>query len=90
MAASVFSFGKEQFNRIFPFYVLINSSSEIVSFGASIAKMYPLKVNDSFKSIFEIKLPRINLNGFDSLRALSGQPVVLNFWLKPIRIPFRP
>lgn len=79
MSASVFSFGKEQFGRIFPFYILVNSELEIASFGASIAKMHPVKVNDKFFEVFHIKLPKLGPGSFDSLKRLSGQVVVLNF-----------
>ena len=79
MGASVFSFGTEQFNRIFPFYLVVNSGSEITSFGTSIARMHPIRPNDRFSSVFNIKLPKISVNGFDSLKGLAGKVVVLNF-----------
>lgn len=77
--ASVFSFGKEQFNRIFPFYVLVNGNGHISSFGSSIARMHPVKENDHFSDVFRIKSPEVSLNGFDSLKRLAGQVVVLSF-----------
>ena len=79
MSASLLSFGKEQFNRIFPFYILINGNAEIASFGTSIAKIHPIKQNDAFNTVFQLKLPKVTLNGFDSLKRLAGQVVVLNY-----------
>ena len=79
MSASVFSFGKEQFNRIFPFYVLVNGESQIASFGTSIAKMHPIKADEKFSEVFHLKLPKTNPGDFQSLKRLAGQVVVLDF-----------
>ena len=75
---SLFSFGKEQFNRIFPFFVLIDSEARIGSFGTSIAKMHPMQPGDKFTDVFTIKLPKAGIQGFDSLKRLAGQTVVLD------------
>ena len=79
MNTPVFSFGTEQFNRIFPFYVLVNSDSEIVSFGASIAKLHPISAKGKFADTFCLKVPKTSINGFSSLKNLTGQAIVLNF-----------
>ncbi len=79
MSASLFSFGKEQFDRIFPFYVLVNGSGEITSFGSSVSRMYPLKAGDRFTDVFCIRLHGVGLSGFDSFKRLTGQPLVLEF-----------
>ena len=79
MSASVFSFGREQFNRIFPFYVLVNGGSQIASFGTSIAKMHAIKAGDKFSEVFQLKLPKSAHGDFESLKRLAGQVVVLDF-----------
>jgi len=65
-----FTFKKENFNKIFPFYVLLNNNLQIISYGTSFGKLYPsLKKGDAFEDNFRIKRPFI-----DSItaKALSG------------------
>ena len=73
------SFEKEQFNRIFPFHILINTKSEITSLGKSIAKLYPLKVGESFTECFTLKHPQIKTADFKSLKKLTNKGVLLTF-----------
>ncbi|MCW3123435.1 MAG: domain S-box protein [Flavipsychrobacter sp.] len=77
-SGSVFSFGTEQFNRIFPFYILINSDLEVASFGSSIAKLHTIKQGQPFDDYFELKLPIIKDLSFFALKGLEKQVVLIN------------
>lgn len=77
-SGAVFSFGTEQFNRIFPFYLVINNECVISSFGSSIAKLHPIKQGHLFSEYFELKLPVIEQLSFDSLKGLEEQVVLIN------------
>ena len=44
-------------DKLFPFYISINESGEIISFGKSIGKIVEIKVRDKLLEIFEIKKP---------------------------------
>jgi len=79
MVATVFSFGTDQFNRIFPFYILIDNDLKIISFGRSMAKLYPLKEGQLFTDCLDIKFPQVGDEGFNSLKGLVNQVILLNF-----------
>ncbi len=72
MVSTVFSFGKEQFNRLFPYYILIDSECRITSFGKSVAKLIPLKAGILFEEVFAIKAPGFKKVTFNSVKALNG------------------
>ena len=72
------SFGTEQFNRIFPFYILVNDLGEIISTGKSLAKLHSVKDRELFTGAFYVKLPKVAISDFNSLKNLSGQAVVLS------------
>jgi PAS domain S-box-containing protein len=77
MVGSVFSFGTEQFNRIFPFYIQIDSDLKITSFGTSIAKLHSIREGQSFTASFTLRLPHLEAVSFDSLKELKGHVVLL-------------
>ncbi|MFV8380017.1 PAS domain S-box protein [Flavobacterium sp. LB3R33] len=73
-----FNFDEDSFNKLFPFYILIDSNLKIKSYGKSLAKTLPgIKLNDDFSSTFEVKRPFVENPDFDSLIAVSNQLVVL-------------
>lgn len=79
MVGSEFSFGVEQFNRIFPFYIVINKEMMITSYGSSIAKIHPVRKNNPFSDYFELKLPIIETVTFSALRKLQETVVLISF-----------
>jgi len=79
MVATVFTFGTDQFNRIFPFYILIDNDFKISSLGRSVAKLYPVKEGQLFTDSFQLKLPNISNATFDILKGLTNQVVLLDF-----------
>ncbi|NHM07424.1 PAS domain S-box protein [Flavobacterium sp. CYK-4] len=73
-----FKFQEASFNRLFPYFILIDSDFQIVGFGKSIAKICPyLKPNVSFKAFFNLKRPHAETNTFEELLHFSNQLVVI-------------
>jgi len=72
-----FSFKEAQFNRLFPFYILINKDLKVVAFGKSISKLCDLQKDQNFNQFFSISRPQTVLNSFDDLIALQNQLVVM-------------
>jgi PAS domain S-box-containing protein len=78
MVGSVFSFGTEQFNRIFPFYVQLDTELKITSLGASITKLLPSAGGQFFSKYFDLQFPHIENISFRSLKELTNQAVLIN------------
>lgn len=58
MEKNQFTFSKTSFNKIFPFYILLDKNLHVKSFGKSIAKLIPqLEKNTSFDLVFKIIRP---------------------------------
>jgi PAS domain S-box-containing protein len=73
-----FQFDENNFNKLFPFYILIDSNLKIIGFGKSLSKTFPsIKLNDNFASTFEVKRPFIENSTTDGLKAIIDQLVVL-------------
>ncbi|EIA09564.1 PAS domain S-box protein [Flavobacterium frigoris] len=73
-----FNFDYSSFNKLFPFYILIDVNFQIKSYGISLSKMFPaVKENKSFFSIFNIERPRIQECTFENIKSLYGQMVFL-------------
>ncbi|WP_116790430.1 PAS domain S-box protein [Flavobacterium psychrotrophum] len=73
-----FTFKKENFNKIFPFYVLLNNNLEIISYGTSFGKLYPsLKKGDSFNENFRIKRPFLDTITAKALSENVNQLVII-------------
>lgn len=78
MAASLFSFGTEQFNRLFPFYILIDDACRITSLGKSVVKICPARVGQRFGDCFQLKYPNVPANDFSGLQTITNQLVLLS------------
>jgi PAS domain S-box-containing protein len=73
-----FSFDEDAFNKLFPFYILINTDLVIKGFGKSLAKTLPkMKLNDRFDTTFEVKRPHLEVATFENLAAIFNQLVVI-------------
>lgn len=75
--ANSFSFNEAQFNRHFPFYILINKDLNVVAFGKSISKLSGLQKGQNFNHFFSISRPQTEVNSFDDLIAIQNQLVVM-------------
>lgn len=73
----VFQFNQDQFNHLFPFYLLIDKELKVRSIGKSIEKLCALKVDDAFEQHFSIPRPFTLINHFEDLAGLKNQLVVI-------------
>ena len=73
-----FNFSVAKFNRIFPFYLLIDANFNIKSAGESLSKILPnIKVNTPFNDCFFIKRPFFKLFEKDTVQDVINQLVVI-------------
>ena len=70
---------KNQFNRLFPFYVLVDPQLRIKGFGKSIAKILPLTIDSFFFNSFSIARPQITDQSFDGLKKYFNQLIIVNY-----------
>jgi two-component system, sensor histidine kinase len=70
-------FKNEQFNRLFPFYILLNKKLEIESCGNSLKKIYPHATGSSFTRFCQLTRPQTESIGFSELKSLCNQLVIL-------------
>jgi PAS domain S-box-containing protein len=74
-----FNFDEDSFNKLFPFYILIDSDLKIKGLGKSLVKTLPLlKLNDDFASSFTVKRPYIETPTFENLITTFNQLVVIS------------
>jgi PAS domain S-box-containing protein len=79
-----FEFDLEGFNKLFPFYILIDHNFNIKSYGKSLCKIIPnLKENSLFTDFFLIKRPQCQQPNFSDLFTLCSQLIVLESLQKP-------
>ena len=73
-----FNFSDDSFNKLFPFYILIDDTLKIKSFGKSLVKIFPQIQNTScFTDCFEIIRPHIENLSFQELVFNSNQLSVI-------------
>lgn len=77
MMRSPFSFDEAAFNRLFPFFMLINKDLEVIYMGRSVAKLYDLKKKVPLRNHFSIPRPFTPLDHFNEVIALQNQMVIL-------------
>ncbi|MDE3252601.1 MAG: PAS domain S-box protein [Bacteroidota bacterium] len=77
-ANHIFSFQESHFSRLFPFYILINDSLEIVAAGKSLEKIYPALTGTRFSDRFSLSRPETTQLSFEALSGLVEKLVILN------------
>ncbi|NNV54226.1 PAS domain S-box protein [Limnovirga soli] len=70
-------FNIEQFNRLYPFYILLNENLELERMGKSLEKLMPGIRNEPFINHFTIIRPLISEINFGILQSLVAQLLVL-------------
>ncbi len=70
-------FEDAQFNRIFPFYILIDSDMVVESTGTTLEKICPGTSKKSFFDSYIIMRPELISEDFQSLLSLSNQMVII-------------
>ncbi len=89
MKENVFTFDAVQFNKLFPFYILLNKELEIIDGGKSLLKLYPDAIAQPLSGIFTISRPSFTAIKIDDLQALHDQPVVLKSLQKNSNLSLR-
>lgn len=77
MVTPVFSFGSEQLNRLFPFYLLIDHDLQIIAHGRSISKLCHIEDGASLTAHFIIN-PPIPQPDFDSVKHAGSNDIFLH------------
>lgn len=70
-------FEDAQFNRIFPFYILIDWDMVVESTGTTLEKIYPGTGKKLFFDSYKILRPELLTEDFESLFSLSNQMVII-------------
>jgi PAS domain S-box-containing protein len=82
-----FSFSKDNFNKLFPFYILIDKNLKIKDFGKSLVIICPiLKKEDSFKDCFTINRPRVENITLEGLLSNTNQLTIIEFTKSKIEL----
>lgn len=78
----------EQFERLFPFYIVLNPSMQIEACGKSLLKLFPFTEKCDFEDYFSLIRPQIELNSFDDLVSCQGILIILELQskLKPLKL----
>ncbi|MEI6584902.1 MAG: PAS domain S-box protein [Sediminibacterium sp.] len=71
------SFDIDQWNRLFPFFILINEEMDIVAVGDALNKLIPKNIQKKFSNIFEFNQPDIEVIDFNSIRDENNEMVIL-------------
>lgn len=73
-----FKFSANDFNKLFPFYILIDKSLKVISIGKSLAKLYPeLDLNSSFIDFYQIQRPLIDNPTFQDIVESLNKTIIL-------------
>ena len=73
-----FEFNIDDFNKLFPFYLLIDKDLTIRKFGESLLKLIPyVKENISFTEVFRIKRPKYNEIDANTFFSLYSQLIII-------------
>ena len=74
---TTFTFGREQLNRLFPFFIRIDNDLRIVDTGDSLQKLYNIAPNTLFSTLFSFQNTRHEIDSIDDLKLIAHQLVVL-------------
>lgn len=77
MFQSGFFFNEDHFNRLFPFYLLLNRRMEVTAYGSSLKKMELVQPSCSFHDYLFCKRPRFEQPDFSTIAGIAGQLVMV-------------
>lgn len=80
--ATSFTFNEEQFNRFFPFYLLLDQDLVVENCGKTMEKLFPGCKGNKFELNFMLKRPVISELSFQSLKLLTHQVLVFDCLVK--------
>jgi PAS domain S-box-containing protein len=79
MSNSQFNFNVDEFNSIFPFYILIDEELKIKCLGKSLAKLMPKEfIGSSFVDLFEFQRPHFDELNIQNINQTFNQLVIFN------------
>jgi PAS domain S-box-containing protein len=78
---NVIQFNNQQFNRLFPFYFVLDKDLRLVSLGNSLVKLINISIGDEFERKFRIQRPVLEALNFQSILSLQHQLVALDYLL---------
>lgn len=70
-------FEETQFNRIFPFYILISPDLIVSSCGKTLEKLFPGTCNKPFTLNYRVKRPELEASDFRTMLSLINQLVII-------------
>jgi len=73
-----FAFNEDQFNRLFPFYILIDCNRIVVSCGKTLLKLFPDCPGNPFETSFVLSRPKMADFSIESFQNLTDQVLVIN------------
>lgn len=76
MHKSGFYFSPQEFNLLYPFYLLTDENLNIVSVGKSLHKLFPDLLEKSFFEVAELKRPTLEKHSAAELKTLNQQLLV--------------
>jgi len=62
------SFDIDQFNRLFPFFLLFNEAMEVTAHGTSLGKLVEIRQGQSFLELIQVKRPKLEKLDFATLK----------------------
>ncbi len=74
---NTFAFNEEQFNRLFPFYILIDCNHLVVSCGKTLFKLLPDCKGKPFESSFMLSRPKVEDLSIESFKKLTNQVLII-------------
>jgi PAS domain S-box-containing protein len=78
MGTLEFKFSDDNFNKLFPFYILIDKEFKIKKFGKSLGKICPqIEQSNSFIDCFNVKRPHLITPSFSDLVFINNQLTVI-------------
>ncbi|MGZ9674785.1 PAS domain S-box protein [Flavobacterium sp. GNP001] len=73
-----FKFDENSFNKLFPFYILIDDNLLIRGIGKSLMKTFPnINLNENFLQKFSVKRPFLTEQNFENLKNIANQLIVI-------------
>ena len=71
------SFNIDQFERLFPFHLLLNRDLQIVHAGKSLQKLISIPPLAPFTSFFQLQRPQTETENFSNFLALQNQLIII-------------
>ncbi|MCF8448909.1 MAG: PAS domain-containing sensor histidine kinase [Taibaiella sp.] len=72
------SLDEKLLNRLFPFYIFIDRSYSIISFGESLGRLAKLEIGQKLSEAFTVHSPNISKHRISELQGISFQMVIKN------------